>query len=117
MKQYCAMLTDIETKLDDFGVTRVTGVRTSKGFIKTSQVVNCSGVWAPKIGTMVGAAVPLIPIKHAYITTEKIAGIENMPNVRDHDLSLYFRLQGDALAVGGYEPNPIILDKVRARYD
>ncbi|XP_022697260.1 sarcosine dehydrogenase, mitochondrial-like isoform X2 [Varroa jacobsoni] len=111
IKEHCPVL-DIETKLDDFGVTRVTGVRTSKGFIKTSQVVNCSGVWAPKIGAMVGAAVPLIPIKHAYITTEKIAGIENMPNVRDHDLSLYFRLQGDALAVGGYEPNPIILDKV-----
>lgn len=65
---------------------------------------------------MVGAVVPLISMKHAYVITEKIPGIENTPNVRDHDLSLYFRLQGDALAVGGYEPNPVLLDGVSIAY-
>ena len=35
-----------------------------------------------------------------------------MPNVRDHDASVYLRLQGDALSVGGYEQNPIFWDKV-----
>ena len=30
-----------------------------------------------------------------------------MPSVRDHDASVYLKLQGDALAIGGYEPNPI----------
>lgn len=35
-----------------------------------------------------------------------------MPNVRDHDASVYLRLQGDALSVGGYEPNPIFWDEV-----
>ena len=61
---------------------------------------------------MVGLTVPLIPMKHAYVVTEKIPGIENMPNVRDHDSSVYLRLQGDALSVGGYENNPILLDRV-----
>lgn len=35
-----------------------------------------------------------------------------MPNVRDHDASVYLRLQGDALSVGGYEQNPIFWDEV-----
>ena len=29
-----------------------------------------------------------------------------LPNVRDHDLSIYLKAQGDAIALGGYETNP-----------
>ena len=61
---------------------------------------------------MVGITVPLVAMKHAYIVTEKIPGIEMTPNVRDHDASVYLKLQGDALSVGGYEHNPIIIDQV-----
>ncbi len=32
-------------------------------------------------------------MKHAYVVTEKIPGIEKMPNVRDHDASVYLKLQ------------------------
>lgn len=39
---------------------------------------------------------------------------QNMPNVRDHDASVYLRLQGDALSVGGYESNPIFWEEVSA---
>lgn len=41
-----------------------------------------------------------------------LASLQNMPNVRDHDASVYLRLQGDALSVGGYEENPIFWDEV-----
>ena len=51
-------------------------------------------------------------MKHAYVVTEKIPGIENMPNVRDHDASVYLKLQGDALQVGGYEVDPIFIEKL-----
>ena len=51
-------------------------------------------------------------MKHAYITTERIEGIENMPNVRDHDASVYLKLQGDALHIGGYEDNPHFITKM-----
>lgn len=30
----------------------------------------------------------------------------DLPNVRDHDLSVYLKTQGDAMAIGGYEQNP-----------
>ena len=70
------------------------------------------GVWSPYIGEMAGVKVPMIALRHAYVVTEQIEGIRNMPNVRDHDASLYLKLQGDALSVGGYEPNPIFWEKV-----
>ena len=56
-------------------------------------------------------------MKHAYVVTEKIPGIENMPNVRDHDASVYLKLQGDALQVGGYEVDPIFIEKVNLATD
>lgn len=90
-----------------------------------------SGAWAPYIGAMVDVAVPLIVTKHgttekkrhiwsnfntflfsAYVVTEKIDGISGMPNVRDHDSSIYFKIQGDSLSFGGYENDPIFVDKV-----
>lgn len=105
-------VTAIETKVDDFGTCRVTGVRTPFGLIHTQRLANCTGVWAPGIGQLAGVRVPLVAMRHAYVVTERVDGIQGMPNVRDHDLSLYLRLQGDALCVGGYEPNPIFIDQV-----
>ncbi|KAM5328827.1 sarcosine dehydrogenase, mitochondrial isoform 2-T2 [Glossophaga mutica] len=43
-------------------------------------------------------------------------GAQNMPNVRDHDASVYLRLQGDALSVGGYETNPIFWEEVSDKF-
>uniref|UniRef100_A0A4W6CBU1 Sarcosine dehydrogenase n=1 Tax=Lates calcarifer TaxID=8187 RepID=A0A4W6CBU1_LATCA len=65
---------------------------------------------------MAGVKVPLIAMHHAYVVTERIEGIQNMPNVRDHDASVYLRLQGDALSVGGYEQNPIFWDEVSDKF-
>ena len=98
--------------MNDLGQKRISAVETPVGTIKTNCIVNCGGVWAPNIGNLCGVTVPLVALKHAYIVTEKIEGIQNMPNVRDHDASVYLRLQGDALSVGGYEPNPIFWDDV-----
>ena len=35
-----------------------------------------------------------------------------MPNTRDHDASVYLKLQGDGLSIGGYENDPIFWEKV-----
>ncbi|KAJ7986891.1 hypothetical protein DPEC_G00333100 [Dallia pectoralis] len=105
-------VTGIQVSTDDLGVKRVKAVETTHGTIQTPVVVNCAGVWATKLGQMAGVKVPLIAMHHAYVVTERIEGIQNMPNVRDHDASVYLRLQGDALSIGGYEPNPVFWDKV-----
>ena len=39
-----------------------------------------------------------------------------MPNIRDHDASVYLKLQGDALHIGGYEHNPILIEGVSKKY-
>ncbi|KAL7376313.1 hypothetical protein ABVT39_005269 [Epinephelus coioides] len=109
-------VTGIQVQTDDFGVKRVKAVETDHGTIETPCVVNCAGAWATKLGQMAGVKVPLIAMHHAYVVTERIEGIQNMPNVRDHDASVYLRLQGDALSVGGYEPNPIFWDEVSDKF-
>ena len=78
----------------------------------TASLSAAPGAWANDINKLVGLTVPLVAMKHAYVVTEKIPGIENMPNVRDHDASVYLKLQGDALQVGGYEVDPIFIEKV-----
>jgi len=86
---------------------RVTAVNANGHRIATKFVVNCTGAWANKIAEMAQITIPLRAMKHAYIVTEKIPGVHpGLPNMRDHDLSIYFKTQGDSLALGGYEQNP-----------
>lgn len=101
-------VTDIEKENGEVSL-----VKTAHGNIKTKVVINACGVWAPKIGNMVGVPTPLCAMHHAYVVTEKIPGIQGMPNIRDHDASVYLKLQGDALSIGGYEQNPIYWEKVQ----
>eukprot|EP00397_Hematodinium_sp_SG-2012_P003570 GEMP01003578.1.p1 GENE.GEMP01003578.1~~GEMP01003578.1.p1 ORF type:complete len:834 (+),score=156.71 GEMP01003578.1:93-2594(+) len=89
---------------------KVKAVITSKGRIETPLVINAAGVWADKLGAMVGVEVPLIAMRHAYVVTEPIPGLGFVPNIRDHDLSVYMKYQGQSLAIGGYEPNPMFID-------
>lgn len=40
-----------------------------------------------------------------------------MPNIRDHDASIALRIQGSSINLGGYEKNPVILDKVGSDFN
>ena len=44
--------------------------------IACETVINCGGQWAREIGAMAGINVPLQPVKHQYIVTEKIEGLQ-----------------------------------------
>lgn len=87
---------------------RIKAVLTACGKrIETPTVVNACGAWANEIAAMVGVQIPLKAMKHAMVLTEPIAGMHSgLPNVRDHDLSVYLKTQGDSMAIGGYEQNP-----------
>uniref|UniRef100_A0A8C6XHU1 L-amino-acid oxidase n=1 Tax=Naja naja TaxID=35670 RepID=A0A8C6XHU1_NAJNA len=74
-----------------------------------------TGVWAQALGEMAGVQVPLVAMHHAYVVTERDRGQVKHANVRDHDASVYLRLQGDALSVGGYESNPIFCEEPKKR--
>jgi sarcosine dehydrogenase len=86
---------------------RIVKVKTDQGDIACEKVVNCAGQWARQIGEMAGINVPLQPVKHQYIITEKIDGLSsNAPTIRDPDRRTYFKEEVGGLVMGGYEPNP-----------
>lgn len=69
------------------------------------------GCWSPYLVEQLGIRLPQYTFRHSYIVTERMDGVVNMPNIRDHELSIYLKVQGDVLHIGGYEPNPVILDE------
>ena len=86
---------------------RITGVHTTQGTITCDTVVNCAGQWARQVGALAGVTVPLQPVKHQYIVTERIPGLAaDAPTLRDPDRRTYFKEEVGGLVMGGYEPNP-----------
>ncbi|MCX8293187.1 GcvT family protein [Phyllobacterium sp. 0TCS1.6A] len=86
---------------------RIVRVRTDKGDIGCEKVVNCAGQWARQVGAMAGVSVPLQPVKHQYIITERLEGLApDAPTLRDPDRRIYFKEEVGGLVMGGYEPNP-----------
>ena len=87
---------------------RITAVHTTDGTVQCDTVVNCGGQWARQIGAMAGINVPLQPVKHQYIVTEKIEGLAtDAATIRDPDRLTYFKEEVGGLVMGGYEKNPI----------
>ncbi len=99
-----------------FTNTRVTGIDvergrarrvcTDRGDIEAELVVNAGGMYAADIGRMAGVRVPIVPMAHEYLVTQPIrarAPGEHLPTLRDPDLLIYFREDGDGLVMGGYE--------------
>lgn len=86
---------------------RIVAVMTDKGRIACEKVVNCAGQWARQVGAMAGIEVPLQPVKHQYIVTEKFEGLSpDAPTIRDPDRRTYFKEEVGGLVMGGYEPDP-----------
>ncbi|BBD35942.1 FAD-dependent oxidoreductase [Aminobacter sp. Y103A] len=86
---------------------RILTVKTDQGDVACDKVVNCAGQWARQVGAMAGINVPLQPVKHQYIITEKLPGLAtDAPTLRDPDRRTYFKEEVGGLVMGGYEPNP-----------
>ena len=92
---------------------RVRGVSTPQGYIRAENVIVAAGIWSPRIGRMVGVPIPLIPMQHQYAVTgplPELPGGRRVPNLRDPDLLVYFRQEGEGLVLGGYERDPAAFD-------
>ncbi|HZP20617.1 MAG TPA: FAD-dependent oxidoreductase [Bauldia sp.] len=86
---------------------RVTGVMTKEGLIACEKVVLCAGIWSRQIGALAGVSVPLQPVRHQYVITEKIDGVApGLATLRDPDRRTYFKEEVGGLVFGGYEPDP-----------
>ena len=84
-------------------------VRTDKGDIRTTWVVNAAGLWGREVAAMAGLTLPLQPTEHQYFVTETIPEIaaldRRLPSVADRDGEYYLRQEGKGLLVGAYEKN------------
>lgn len=87
---------------------RIRGVVTEHGRIECEIVICCAGQWTRVLAATVGVNVPLVPVEHQYMVTEKIEGVtSNLPTLRDPDRLTYYKEEVGGLVMGGYEPNPI----------
>jgi len=95
---------------------RITGVKTTEGYIETEVVVIACGVWSPKLARMAGACIPLTPAVHQMIDIGPVPRFEktkraiDFPIVRDMDTNMYERQDGTSLEIGSYAHRPILYD-------
>ena len=86
---------------------RIKGVHTKRGYIETSYVVVCAGLWGRLIAEMAGEDLPVMPVDHpltffgpfnAFEGTGKEIGY---PLLRDQGNSAYLRDTGDPKSTEG----------------
>lgn len=99
--------TRVERVIVEDGVIK--GVETQKGRIDCGVVIACCGQWTRDFARAVGVNVPLVPVEHQYMVTERIEGVTpDMPTLRDPDRLTYYKEEVGGLVMGGYERNPIL---------
>jgi 4-methylaminobutanoate oxidase (formaldehyde-forming) len=86
---------------------RVRAVVTDKGRIGCDKIVICAGLWSREVGRIAGVNIPVVPVQHQYLITERIEGVTSgLPTLRDPDRLTYWKEEVGGLVMGGYEPNP-----------
>ena len=82
-------------------------VRTKNGDITCEYIVNCGGLWAAKLGAMVGLDLPILAMEHQHILFDDVPELEDtslrLPLLRDPDTSYYMRQEIAGLLIGPYE--------------
>ncbi len=105
---------------------RVCGVRTDKGDVECEIVVNAGGMFAAQIGRLAGVRIPVVPMSHQYLVTDAFLTdhldgrdhrAEPLPTLRDPDLLVYYRQEGDGLVMGGYERDAEAFCTTSTSYD
>ncbi len=87
---------------------RIKGVRVGGVAIACEKLVLCCGLWTAELARRAGVAVPLTPVHHQYVVTDRIPGVTpGLPTLRDPDRLTYYKEEVGGLVMGGYEANPI----------
>ena len=83
-------------------------VVTEAGTIMAEHVVNAAGLWAKQVGMMAGVDLPVVPMEHHYLVTERIPelGEREIPSLVDLEGFTYARQEGQGMLLGVYERNP-----------
>jgi len=89
---------------------RMWRVETEQGVVTAQHVVNAAGLWARRVGNMVGVDHPLVPMLHHYLVTDDVAEIASfegeMSKVIDLEGFTYMHREGNGVLLGVYERDP-----------
>ncbi|HEU5253568.1 MAG TPA: FAD-dependent oxidoreductase [Solirubrobacterales bacterium] len=124
----CRIFTETRVTGIEVDDGRVRGVQTERGDVAADVVVDAGGMYAAEIARLAGIRVPLIPMSHQYLVTQPHDEVRearqnqkvrrtfapdsgqkdrhtrgHLPTLRDPDLLVYYREDGDGLVMGGYE--------------
>lgn len=90
---------------------RVQGVATDRGAVRCETVINAAGAHAYHIARLAGIELPIVPLRHEYVVTVPIDGLEPArPTFRVPELTLYGRAEIRTLLLGGWEPEAMSID-------
>ncbi len=86
-------------------------LETDQDEIEAEQIVNAAGTWCREIGEMMGIDLPVVPMLHQYLVTDRVeavaerqaAGLPELPIIRDPEESWYLRQERDGFICGPYE--------------
>jgi len=85
-------------------------IETEQGVVTAEHVVNAAGLWARRVGRMVGLDLPLTPMMHHYLITEDLPVLvqraDEMPCVTDLEGFTYLQQERKGVLLGVYERNP-----------
>mgnify|MGYP003674121256 CR=1 FL=1 len=83
-------------------------VTTPRGSLNAEIIINCGGLWAREVGQMQGVNLPVQPMEHHYLLTDKIDAVANhptrLPAGIDYEANIYFRQERQGMLLGTYEP-------------
>jgi glycine/D-amino acid oxidase-like deaminating enzyme len=95
-------------------------VETNAETIVADQIAIAAGGWTPRLASMLGAFIPVVPVRHQLGVTNAVPGVSlRQPTVRIIDNNAYLRPYDDGLIFGAYEPDPLFIDveQAPAAYD
>ena len=87
----------VDIKIDN---ERITGVKTDKGTIQTSVVVNAAGVHSKDIAEMIKVKLPIVPFRKEIMATERLEPLFEAMVISFKD-GIYFSQQKEGQIVGG----------------
>jgi len=76
-------------------------IHTSRGVITVDTVIIAAGAWSEKIGDMVGAYLPVVPVRRQIgLTEQRVKPFPTMPFTLDLSTTLYFHNYWNGLLLG-----------------
>jgi sarcosine oxidase subunit beta len=98
-----AQVTDI-----DIAKGEITGVRTTKGDVSASTVVNAAGPWASIIAEMAGQQLPVVPLRRQIVKTQRCDFLPmKFPMFIDMSSGFHFRREGEAILMAWLDEDEI----------